>query len=134
VTDLPLADSEPARFATLLLVEDEIWIRMDLAERFRSAGLKVIEADNGADALTVLHAVRVDLVVTDLLMPRMDGAALVRQIRAHFPQVPVLMVAGQLPPPDVYRLLNGFFSKPLDVDTFMNYLRSIVTAGPEPTG
>lgn len=49
MTDPPVGDAEPTRLTTLLLVEDEFWIRRDVAESFRSAGFTVIEAVDGED-------------------------------------------------------------------------------------
>jgi fluoride exporter len=73
---------------TLLLVEDEIWIRIELAQRLRAAGFAVFTAVDGDEALMLLRgSVHVNLLLTDLQMPRMDGTALVKQIRAHFPHM-----------------------------------------------
>jgi CheY-like chemotaxis protein len=55
---------------TVLIVEDELLIRLDLADHLRSAGLTVVEASTGDEALTVLKANdAVDLVVSDIRMP-----------------------------------------------------------------
>lgn len=125
---LPVA-SDNERLRIVLLVEDESLVRMDVAQQLRAAGFTVIEAVNGQEALHVLHsALRVDLVVTDLRMPSMDGAALVRQIRSQFPYLPVFMTAGQQPPQDIYPLLDGFFAKPFDVAQLVSYLRKLSPA------
>lgn len=83
----------------------------------------VVAAFNGDEALNLLDgAVKVDLVLTHLMMPRMDGAQLVEQIRTRFPQMLIFMSSTQLPPHHIYRMLDGYFAKPLDVGTFKNYV------------
>ena len=109
---------------TLLLVEDDVWVRMDVGQRLRSAGLKVVEAVNGQNALELLRSsTRIDLVLTDLHMPGIDGAALVQEIRVRCPHMPIFMSSAQLPSFDIYQMLDGFFSKPLDVPAFATYLQ-----------
>jgi CheY-like chemotaxis protein len=115
--------SDGVRTPTLLLVEDDIFIRMEMAGGLRSVGFRVVEASNGEEALALLHSsAQVHLVLTDLRMPRMDGAALVERIRAQFPLMPIFMTSAQLPSQTVCNLLDGFFSKPLDVANFASYL------------
>lgn len=77
---------------------------------------------------------RVDIVITDLRMPRIDGAALVREIRfhSHSANLPVFMIAGQLPSEDVYKMLDGFFSKPFNIAAFTKYLRTLLPAEQAP--
>jgi len=95
---------------TVLLVEDESLLRIHAAERLRAAGFIVIEAVNGREAVSVLQSrLHVDLVLTDGRMPLLDGNELVRHIRREAPYLKIFMCAGQLPPEDVYRMLDGFF-------------------------
>jgi len=123
--DVAVAATDAGHSPTLLLVEDDILIRMEISGRLRSASFKVIEAVHGEEALALLRSsVRVDVVLTDLHMPHMDGAALVQQIRAEFPHLPVFMTSGQLPGQTVYGMLDGFFSKPLAVATFTSHLQA----------
>lgn len=124
MNDVTVTTSESAPSPTLLLVEDDVLIRMEIAERLRSARFNVVEAVDGEEAIELLRSVQVNLVLTDLHMPRMDGAALVEQIRAQFPQIPIFMASGQLPSKGVYQMLNGFFSKPLDIASFTSYLEA----------
>jgi CheY-like chemotaxis protein len=68
---------------TVLIVEDELLIRLDLADQLRTAGLTVVEASTGDEALTVLKANdTVDLVVSDIRMPgATDGMELAAWLR-----------------------------------------------------
>jgi CheY-like chemotaxis protein len=115
---------------TILVVEDEILVRAAVCDALRDRGYTVIEAASAEEALSVLHSpVRVDLVLTDLMMPgAMDGAALVKLIRAEFPFLKVVMVSGQLPSPTIQPLLDGYFSKPAALSQIASYLQQLTGA------
>lgn len=80
----------------VLVVEDEVLIRMAVSDYLRECGYSVIEAGNAAEALTVLDTpVQVDAVLTDFIMPgEMDGFGLARWIRANRPGVEVVIASG----------------------------------------
>jgi DNA-binding response OmpR family regulator len=80
----------------VLVVEDEVLIRLVIAEYLRECGYRVREAANAAEAVTVLEAphVTIDIVFSDVLMPgEMDGFGLARWVRAHRPQVQVILTS-----------------------------------------
>ena len=80
---------------TLLLVDDEELVRGATAEMLRDLGHVVHEAAGGPEALTELESgLRVDAVVTDYMMPRMNGAEFARRLREAHPEIPVLVVTG----------------------------------------
>jgi CheY-like chemotaxis protein len=78
----------------VLLVEDEFFIRMDVADALRQAGFQVVEAGSADEAVTFLQSGKsMDLVFTDIHMPRaLNGLTLAERIRAKFPIMPILMV------------------------------------------
>jgi two-component system, cell cycle sensor histidine kinase and response regulator CckA len=80
----------------ILLVEDQDEVRAVARRILITSGYTVIEARNGADALTLLQDLdfNVDLVLTDAVMPQMGGAALVRALRLMKPELPVVIVSG----------------------------------------
>ncbi len=81
---------------TILLVEDEEGLRSLNARGLRSRGYTVIEASNGIEALDALEEKNgaVDLVVSDVVMPEMDGPTLLRAMRARNPDLKVIFVSG----------------------------------------
>ena len=88
-------DSPPPQ--TVLVVEDEVLIRLVIAEYLRECGYRVHEAANADEALAVLEEpnVAVDIVFSDVIMPgSMDGFGLARWIRAHRPQIDVVLTSG----------------------------------------
>jgi len=103
-TSLAHADSLPAPERssesgdeTLLVVEDEASVRTLLRRTLEGAGYKVVEARNGEDALRVAEALRIDALVTDVVMPQMGGIELTRRLRAERPTLPVLYLSGYAP-------------------------------------
>jgi CheY-like chemotaxis protein len=85
---------EPARNATVLVVDDNDAVRFIATAFLRDAGYHVIEASSGQAALSLMRTNPADLLVTDLAMPVMDGTQLAAQIRAGWPGLPVIFVTG----------------------------------------
>jgi two-component system, cell cycle sensor histidine kinase and response regulator CckA len=81
---------------TILLVEDEEGLRSLNARGLRSRGYTVIEASNGIEAMEALEEKNgaVDLVVSDVVMPEMDGPTLLRAMRARNPSLKIIFVSG----------------------------------------
>ena len=81
---------------TILLAEDEEMVRELAIEIFRGAGYTVLDSPNGAAALDVCdrHEGRIDLLVTDMVMPGMDGIELARRVCDSRPGTPVLFMSG----------------------------------------
>jgi PAS domain S-box-containing protein len=95
--DRPEAECEgPAGKWTILLAEDEEMVRMLAIEIFQEAGYTVLDAQNGAAALAICdrHEGGIDLLVTDLVMPGMNGIELARRVRDSRPGIPVLFISG----------------------------------------
>ena len=89
--------SIPPGETVVLIVEDEPAQRHLFALALRREGYCVLEAGNGAEALDVAAAAgRVDLVVSDVVMPVLTGPKMAAQLRARFPEVEFLFVSGYL--------------------------------------
>ena len=82
--------------ATILLVEDEQPLRQVIRESLELDGYRVLEAAHGQEALEVASRCRtsIDVVITDIVMPVMGGAELIRQIRQRQPGMPVVLISG----------------------------------------
>lgn len=87
------AAPEPKRAARLLVVDDSPTTRAILRNVFRAAGYQVRTATDGMDALEQLRFQPVDLVVSDIEMPRLDGMELTRRIKTRY-GLPVILVTG----------------------------------------
>ena len=88
------ADASPQ---TVLVVEDEVLIRLVIAEYLRECGYRVHEAVNAEEAILILQApeVSIDIVFSDVEMPGdMDGFGLARWVRANLPEIQVILTSG----------------------------------------
>jgi len=95
--DRPEAEFEdPTGKRTILLVEDEEMVRELAIEIFQGAGYTILDAPNGAAALAICdrHEGCIDLLVTDLVMPGMNGIELARRVCDSRPGIPVLFMSG----------------------------------------
>jgi CheY-like chemotaxis protein len=84
------------RSATILLVEDQQELRMLLREVLRSTGHTVITTASGAEAIEAVRAgqERIDLLITDIVMPGMRGWELARRLKSAHPKLKVLYISG----------------------------------------
>ncbi|MDE2165344.1 MAG: PAS domain S-box protein [Alphaproteobacteria bacterium] len=80
---------------TVLLVEDEDPVRLFSARALTNSGYKVLEAKSGEAALEIMaRGVKIDLLVTDVVMPKMDGPGLVAKLRQRHPDLKVIFISG----------------------------------------
>src|SRR3954453_2299627 len=100
---------------TVLLVEDEDPVRIFGARALRNKGYKVLEAKSGEAALDLIRGTeeKIDLLITDVVMPRMDGPTLVRQVREIHPEMKVIFISGYA---------EDAFRKRLDSDAEIHFL------------
>jgi len=124
---------------TLLLVDDDEAVRKFASRALRRAGYRVLEACDGEEALRVSgqHAGRVDLAITDVVMPRMGGRDLVRRLRHERPETRVLFISGYseaavaadgMVEPD-----SGFVGKPFTPESLLDRVREVLD-GAVPAG
>lgn len=78
----------------LLVVDDEAPIRDSLARHFKLAGIQAETAVDGEDALEKLAKIPYRVVVSDIMMPRLDGIGLLRRIRQEYPMTRAVMITG----------------------------------------
>jgi two-component system cell cycle sensor histidine kinase/response regulator CckA len=92
----PLVSSDWSAGGKVLLVEDEDMVRIVAERALARAGYEVIACANGEEGLAAITegSTTFDLVVSDVVMPVMDGPAMVRAIRAKLPKMPVLFMSG----------------------------------------
>jgi len=114
--------------ATVLLVDDDTNALCALKELVGQEGYRVQTAANGALALRSAKAERPDVVVTDCMMPEMDGMDLSRAMQHEraLADVPVVLVSALVtPPPDLHAA--GFLRKPFAVSQLLEILDRLVT-------
>jgi two-component system, cell cycle sensor histidine kinase and response regulator CckA len=91
----PSAVADTTGTGTVMLVEDEDPVRIFGARALRNKGYTVLEARSGEAALEMMESAdKVDLLITDVVMPRMDGPGLVREVRETHPDMKVIFISG----------------------------------------
>ena len=120
---------------TILVVEDEAGIRALVRKILRRQGYVVLEASNGDDALKICagHKGKIDLLVTDVMMPRMSGRELADRLTALRPELRVLYVSGYT---DDAMLSSGsfpsgtaFLQKPFTLGSLLGKVREVLDVG-----
>jgi two-component system, chemotaxis family, chemotaxis protein CheY len=110
---------------SVLIIDDSSVMRKIVERSLRQAGLKldrVMEADNGADALSMVQGGAIDLIFSDINMPKMDGIEFLRQVRATegAKAIPVLMITTDGTEPKVLEAISlgarGYIRKPFSSD------------------
>lgn len=111
--------SEPAvrSDARLLLVDDDAVIRRVVTEMLETSGYHVVAVEDGAAAIEIAGAQRVDLLITDIQMPKMSGTALAAKFLEQHPDVPVLFISGY--PADAGQSEHERLQKPFTRDTLI---------------
>lgn len=78
----------------VLVIDDEKDVRVVLKQVLQRAGFEALTAANGKEGLETLRSEGADLVITDVIMPGIDGVATAQEIRNEFPDVPIIVISG----------------------------------------
>ena len=82
------------KIPTILIVEDDTENRSAMVKVLEGAGYKTLETDNGQQAIDILLDENVDILVTDLRLPIMDGVEVLKRAKAAIPEIEVIMITG----------------------------------------
>lgn len=114
----------------ILVVEDDAATRKLLCALLKSDGYNVLSAQDGAEALEVLDKNHVDLLVIDVMMPRMDGYTLTEQLRGGGSTLPMLMLSAKDGAADVRHGfvvgIDDYMKKPFDVEELLLRIRALL--------
>jgi DNA-binding NtrC family response regulator len=110
----------PPLDARILLADDEPVVLRVLSTYLSRRGAHVVLAHNGADALEKLVSEQIELVITDVNMPGGSGLGLLNEVKARWPDLPVILMTGALDPETVVAALHSgadrYLLKPFSVD------------------
>jgi two-component sensor histidine kinase/CheY-like chemotaxis protein len=124
--------TDPTPVPNVLVVEDEMILRMRAVDLVEDAGLCSVEAVNADEAISILESRSdISLLFTDIQMPgSIDGLKLAHAVHERWPSIKIILVSGQVKPSEAERPENSrFFGKPLDVDQMITELRAMVGSG-----
>lgn len=127
VSDTGQADASTSGAARILVVDDHADVRLLLQRVLTASGYEVRCANDGNEALQLLELEGVDLVITDLAMPKADGMTVLRRIREHDHELPVLLITGQPTTESAIRAVRygatEYLTKPFSPETLMDSVR-----------
>jgi CheY-like chemotaxis protein len=114
--------------ATILVVDDEEPVVDLLTDMLQEGGHTVVPAYNGRAALQLVNERRPDLVISDVMMPFVDGMQLSRTIREEYDaeRLPIILMSAALPPDLEACGANAFLGKPFDIDRFDELIATYV--------
>ena len=119
---------------TIMLVEDEEAVRMFGARALRNKGYNVLEAPSGENALDIINGgnEEIDILITDVIMPGMDGPALIRHVREKHPDMKVICISGYTEDSFRKRLDHSedihFLPKPFSLQQLAGKVKEVMTA------
>jgi len=121
--------SKPVK-GRILIADDEEPFRRYVTRVLRSEGYEVAEAADGLEALKCLEGgARVDLVISDLIMPELGGVGLAKEVRKKFPELKVLFISGYVDSVDSISEDLGyeafFLRKPFTPDELMEAVKAL---------
>ncbi|HVF50531.1 MAG TPA: response regulator, partial [Pyrinomonadaceae bacterium] len=122
-----------AHTLSVLVVDDETFVRETLVEMLLALGHSVKASDGGRAAFQLLDKDSFDLVFTDLSMPEMDGWEVAREIRKRWPRVRVVVVTGHgkdaVEPRGQAKLVDGIIGKPFNFEQVEETIAAITGEG-----
>ena len=105
---------------TILVVDDEKNIRAGLKKALEREGYHVMEAEDGKDALKIVRENELDMVITDLRMPHMNGEELLQELQIHWPTIPTIILTGHGTIDSAVEAMRkgayDFITKPVNLD------------------
>ena len=115
--------------ANVLVVEDDRLNRHLICKVLRNEGHQIVEASDGAEALELLYAQRFDLVITDFVMPRLNGLKLVEHLHLLQPRLPIIFITGYLSTVSGKAILDNvaeFLPKPFELDVLRSTVQRLL--------
>jgi DNA-binding response OmpR family regulator len=116
--------------ARILLVEDESITRAYLADILRSRGYEVTEARDGVEGLAIFGNEDFDAVITDLVIPHLDGFKLTKRVRSISPKTPVIFITAYLSGQAGKTILEGeaeLIGKPIEPAILLGTVRHVLS-------
>ena len=117
--------------ARILVIEDDDQVRDMLQETLEDAGYEVVVASDGADGITHFREKRADLVITDILMPIVNGVEAIRELRKDAPDLKIIAITGvrghfsRLPAAS-YLGAQRTFTKPFSLHDILDAVRELL--------
>ena len=116
--------------ATIMVVDDEENMRESLKDIFEEEGYKIILSDSGKDAIKKIEKYEINVVVSDVRMPEMDGFELLHEIKKIKPEIPFIMITAYSTTKLGVRAMKegakDYIEKPFDPDELLIIISKII--------
>jgi two-component system, cell cycle response regulator CpdR len=119
--------------ANILVVDDDRLNREFISKALRKDGHRVVEACDGALALEILQALSFDLVITDFVMPKLNGIKFVERLHSLQPSLPILFITGYLSAISDKTMLDdvaGILAKPFELGVLRSTVQRLLIESP----
>ena len=110
-------------------MDDNLMMRKLIRNIFRDEAYEIEEAENGIEGLEIANRSAIDLVITDIIMPKMEGIELIMHLKRDFPDIKIIAISGGKP----YYLymakklgIEKIFTKPLNLHEFLNAVKKLI--------
>ena len=115
---------------TILIVDDEISLRELSADYLRQKGYQTFQAENGIEALKILEKENIDLVLSDIIMPIMDGHVLAEKVKRLYPDIKIQLISGYMNPEEVpesnKELYETLLKKPVSASDLLQRVNQLL--------
>lgn len=125
--------------ACILIVDDDQCVRTAVKKMLRNEPYEIIEAANGREAVKLFNHTKIDLMITDLVMPEKEGIETILEIRQGFPDVKIIAISGGGKcGMDLYLSMakdlgaNDVLSKPFQIGDFLKSVKKVMDCGDSP--
>ncbi|MBW2614998.1 MAG: response regulator [Deltaproteobacteria bacterium] len=112
----------------ILIADDEETVRTLLIETLKPYDYEIDVAENGVEAINHIYKKSYDLIITDYMMPKMDGLELTRRIKARYPSTPIIVITGDGPVHDLLKSgATACLQKPFSLSKLQNMVKIILS-------
>jgi len=123
--------------ANILVIDDDVTIQLVFSQFLTSLGHEIMQAENGKKGMSMIQETRPDLVITDIMMPEMDGLEILMQLRSTHDSVPVIAISGGMRSLPVNFLQQAklfgaryVFEKPVPLEVLRNAVTELLDEEP----
>ncbi|TLY26327.1 MAG: response regulator [Nitrospirae bacterium] len=126
--------TEPVqKLQTILIVDDEPSVRVLFRSALKALPVRILDSDNGLDAMNLIEEEKPDLVITDYAMPHWDGLEVCHQIRkrSDLQHIKIVLITGQATPPFLleavnHGIVNAALPKPVNIDELQQLAKRLL--------
>lgn len=121
--------------ANILIIEDDLSVQQMFNQYLESKGFTVFCASEGREGMRLMQQQKIDLIITDIMMPEMDGLEVIQEIRKHHSGLPIIAISGGMRDVPINFLPHAkkfgacrVFEKPIPLNTLFTAVQDLLSA------